>query len=645
MTSFNFFQKNIRPMPLIYPKKNDIEINQFTNILLIDIQVPSYQTFVDSVNSSTFPIVYSIRSSKTELLTLLQKMFTSISRISICFTSFLEKNIIFMDSKPLFLNNEQPPYSENLEFIINIIKEFSVKNIDYLACNTLNYSNWNNYYRLLSENTGVKVGASNDKTGNIKYGGDWIMESSSQDIEIIYFTKNIKYYQYLLDNPTWVNQGLDGPVGIAIDNTNTYVYVININDNTINKISILDPTNNITWANATQGLNTPSGIAIDNTNTYIYVINSGNNTISKISISDPNNYDANWANTTQGLDIPSGIVIDNTNTYIYVINSGNNTINQISISDPNNYDANWANATQGLDSPSSIAIDKTNTYIYVANYNSDTISQINISNPTIYNANWAGSTQGLLSVFGLAIDKMNTYMYAVNYDSNTISQINILDPTIYNATYANSTQGLNGPYGIVIDKNNTYMYVTNYFINTISQISLPYVCFKEDTKILTNKGYISVQNLRKGDLIKTLKHDYKPINMIGKREIYHIASKDRIKDQLYKYSPNEYPELFEPLIITGCHCVLVDNFVNEEQKEKTIKMNGKIYITDNKYRLPACADEKASVYEISGNYTIYHFALENDNYYMNYGIFANGLLVETCSKRYLKELSNMTLIE
>ena len=30
---------------------------------------------------------------------------------------------------------------------------------------------------------------------------------------------------------------------------------------------------------------------------------------------------------------------------------------------------------------------------------------------------------------------------------------------------------------------------------------------------------------------------------------------------------------------------------------------------------------------------------------MNYGIYANGLLVETCSKRYLKELSNMNFIE
>ena len=28
-----------------------------------------------------------------------------------------------------------------------------------------------------------------------------------------------------------------------------------------------------------------------------------------------------------------------------------------------------------------------------------------------------------------------------------------------------------------------------------------------------------------------------------------------------------------------------------------------------------------------------------------YGIYANGLLVESCSQRYLKELSNMDLIE
>jgi hypothetical protein len=30
---------------------------------------------------------------------------------------------------------------------------------------------------------------------------------------------------------------------------------------------------------------------------------------------------------------------------------------------------------------------------------------------------------------------------------------------------------------------------------------------------------------------------------------------------------------------------------------------------------------------------------------MNYGIYANGLLVESCSKRYLAELSGMKLLK
>ena len=169
-------------------------------------------------------------------------------------------------------------------------------------------------------------------------------------------------------------------------------------------------------------------------------------------------------------------------------------------------------------------------------------------------------------------------------------------------------------------------------------------CFKKDTKILTDKGYILIQNLRRGDLIKTLKHDYKPIHMIGWRDIYNPICEERIKDKLYVCKNEEYPEVFEDLVLTGCHSILVDKFVSQEEKEKTIEVNGDTYVTDNKYRLPACADSRAKPYEEEGSFTIYHIALENDDNFMNYGIYANGLLVETCSKRYLKELSKMTLI-
>jgi hypothetical protein len=168
-------------------------------------------------------------------------------------------------------------------------------------------------------------------------------------------------------------------------------------------------------------------------------------------------------------------------------------------------------------------------------------------------------------------------------------------------------------------------------------------CFNEGTKILTDNGYKLIEELRNGDLVKTVEHGYKPIDMIGKRDITHKVKSERIPEQLYKCSPTQFNEVFEDLIITGCHSILVPEFKNDE-REKTQELLGDIYVTDMRYRLPACLDERTTVYEKPGTYTIYHFALENEDYYMNYGVYANGLLVESCSKRYLKEISNMEII-
>jgi hypothetical protein len=99
----------------------------------------------------------------------------------------------------------------------------------------------------------------------------------------------------------------------------------------------------------------------------------------------------------------------------------------------------------------------------------------------------------------------------------------------------------------------------------------------------------------------------------------------------------------EDLIITGHHSILVSN-MTDEQKEQTSKILGKIYVTDNKYRLLAAIDERSEPYEEEGIFNIWHLALENDNINMNYGIYANGLLVETCSINFLKEKSGMTLL-
>jgi hypothetical protein len=245
------------------------------------------------------------------------------------------------------------------------------------------------------------------------------------------------------------------------------------------------------------------------------------------------------------------------------------------------------------------------------------ISNLRIVNGTaVYTSNFTPSTTNLTAIPGTAL-LLNTAFDSPFLDSSP----NNLTITPYNSPTASNETPMSEP---------------------------PVPCFKADSKILVYKNkleqYIKIQDLRRGDLVKTLDNGYVPINMIGKKNIVHSHLNIRDKNGLYKCTQENYPEVFEDLIITGCHSILVDCFLNQEQQDKTIDILGDIYITDSKYRLPACLDERAIIYENEGTFTIYHIALDNENYYYNYGIYANGLLVESCSKRYLKELSDMELI-
>lgn len=173
-------------------------------------------------------------------------------------------------------------------------------------------------------------------------------------------------------------------------------------------------------------------------------------------------------------------------------------------------------------------------------------------------------------------------------------------------------------------------------------------CFLQGTKILCQKNgvetYIPIEGLKPGTLVKTSRDGYKKIELIGRGEMINPGNDDRTENRLYKCSKEKYPELFEDLYITGCHSILVDN-LTEEQKEKTIKQLGRIFVTDKKYRLMASVDERAKPWNSEGKYTIWHIALENEDDKKNYGIYANGMLiVETCSINFLKNRSNMNII-
>ena len=200
--------------------------------------------------------------------------------------------------------------------------------------------------------------------------------------------------------------------------------------------------------------------------------------------------------------------------------------------------------------------------------------------------------------------------------------------------------------------NAAYTYLTttkSLSWNTQDTLVEPIPCFMEGTKIQcldkqTNTDvYVPIQTLKPGDLVKTYKHGYVALKLIGIRDIVNSGDAERSKERLYQCTSAAYPELFEDLFITGSHSILVDTLTADQQKQ-SIDIFDKIYKTDDKYRLPACIDDRSVPYNKAGTFPIYHIALENENYYYNYGIYANGLLVETCSLRYLQELSNMTLL-
>jgi len=269
---------------------------------------------------------------------------------------------------------------------------------------------------------------------------------------------------------------------------------------------------------------------------------------------------------------------------------------------------------------------------FASGYNS-TFTYTNVEKPALSGSTYQllyGST--LLSTF-VPSTSGNTY----TFDNVVITTTGLLVFTIQKVIFNNARSRIQ-------NFSETYELIDNVYV-TVNTI-----CFKEGSKILCFKNnvekYVPIENVRKGDLVKTRLNGYVPVHMIGKSQMYHKKTDERRKEQLYTCSKEKFEEVFEDLVITGCHSILIDEFTNDKQREKAIEINsGRLCVTDKKYRLPACVDDRASVYDKEGLYTIYHLALENDDYYMNYGIYANGLLVETSSKRYLKELSGMELID
>lgn len=280
----------------------------------------------------------------------------------------------------------------------------------------------------------------------------------------------------------------------------------------------------------------------------------------------------------------------------------------------------------------------------------------------VFNEGLSHKTQNTENVPRLLLGPMNEFVqpvgspltyYSTEADALSYNSANLLG---YGGGWVVGSGGPFGPYtSWRLASNSTGTSPQNVvYVNgdTLNQDGSYYLypsapCFLEGTTILCQingvETYVPVEKLERGTLVKTCLDGYKPVVLTGNGTIQNPGDDKRTVNRLYKCSTSNYHSLTEDLYITGCHSIL-ERHMTDKQKEATIKELGKIFVTDKKYRLLACVDERAEPWNSKGQYTIWHFALEHENESMNYGVYANGgLLVETCSIRFLKTKSNMKL--
>lgn len=209
-----------------------------------------------------------------------------------------------------------------------------------------------------------------------------------------------------------------------------------------------------------------------------------------------------------------------------------------------------------------------------------------------------------------------------------------VSPGVYQGTVTSNSQPLVGG---VLSAGQDFVY--NYFNPAgTNGIYVNYIydplCFAHGTKILCltadlQEEYVPIEKLTSGSIVKTYKHGYRKIYLIGKGHM--INDVNRPHSCMYTMKKTDTNGLIEDLTLTGGHSILVDD-MSDDTKAKVTELLGSLITIDDKF-LHVCSihpdfqqvqDKEVKAY--------YHFILENNNDDdRRYAVYANGILAETPS--------------
>ena len=288
--------------PLIYD--SEIDFSSIKNVLLIDSQIKNHSEIVASVNEDTFSIIYSTNSERNDLIALLQDKFISIQRLGICFE--LEPEKIFLNLESFFVKNEKGPYSKNVQFLMELMEEFSVSHLDFLCSSDLDIfdtQEWKDYFYILK------------KEGEVGFENH------------CYFISGFDFRTFLQPCFRWL-QGFSAPCSMAI--YENQLFIANFASSCVSKVMLSDSSD--TLGREWKRFEEPLGLAVHGKYLYVSNYSEENGYISRINLQTME-VQEHWFDDLVG---PAGIAISE-NDDLYICDYLDNKIIRVNIYHPHDF--------------------------------------------------------------------------------------------------------------------------------------------------------------------------------------------------------------------------------------------------------------------------------------------------------------------
>ena len=412
---------------------------------------------------------------------------------------------------------------------------------------------------------------------------------------------------------------ISGPVGVCSIGSTIYATCFN---NSL--LYIIDTTNNysyITYDLGAAGCTNPFFTTQDGTSVYIAGCGSNN-----IAVYDPI---SNTATLIPIIPIPGNnsitpVALYLNSEYLYVTLINCDTVIEI-------------NLVTTIQTPVA-----TITRPYGITYNDGIYYVVAETKVVSYFSDWTLSNDNLISAIDpTGITCFNNYLFLSIAGTSTVTQYTLTGELV--GTFEGSIER---PNQTTFDTSvSPSIYASAIYSDSILNIYnfTNITCFNKGTKILClNKNfeeeYISIENLRKGDLVKSYLHGYRKLAEIGTRNMFNNPNK--MTENMFKMEKTEENGLIEDLIITGGHSILVDKLSEEETYKQSAYywcMDEKI---DDKFLVLAGISSLFKSIPDLDMYSYYHFTLENNgDDDQRFGVYANGLLAETPSKKFYETMN------